>query len=200
MIVVVEGENDIEFMRRVSQILHDDDSQLPDLWALERSGEIIFVPIGGDNFCRWTERLASLRLPEFFILDREIPPLTCERQLAAEIVNRRHDCHAVLTGTRALENYLDRESLREVRGVDVDFGDDDDVPQLVASQLLKQSGGPPWSELSSRGKRRLKNRAKKWINTEAVSRMTVQRLADRDPDGDIRLWLTTIAWLAGFHS
>lgn len=101
---------------------------------------------------------------------------------------------------RALENYLDPESLREARGVEVDFGDDDDVPQLVASQLLKQSGGPLRSELPSRGRRRLKNHVKRWINTAAVSRMTAQRLADRDPDCDIRLWLTTIAWLAGFHS
>jgi hypothetical protein len=92
------------------------------------------------------------------------------------------------------------EALREARGIDVAFGDDDDVPQLVAQRLLEQSGGPAWSQLPSRGRRRLKDRAKKWLNTEAVARMTADRLAKRDADGDIRLWLTAIAWLCGLHN
>jgi hypothetical protein len=198
VIIIAEGEHDLAFLRRVSRILHGDDSRLPDLQAREQSGEVIFVPSGGSSLRHWATRLAGLGLPEFFIFDRETPPLTLERQRVADLINRRRDCHAVLTGKRAAENYLDSQSLREVRDIDVEFGDEDDVPELVASHLLQQSGGPPWRELPSRSKRRLKNCAKRWLNRLAVSRMTVQRLAARDPDGDIRLWLTTIGWLGGF--
>jgi hypothetical protein len=199
-LVIVEGSFDVEFLKRVSRILHADDPNLPDLRALEQAGTIIFVPIGGSNFCHWTHRLAGLEIPEFHLYDREVPPLTAEREQAADLVNRRPGCHAVLTSTRAIENFLDPHALLEARGIDIAFGDHDDVPQLVAQRMLELSGGPVWSELPSRGRRRLRDRAKKWLNTEAVARMTAARLAERDPDGDIRLWLTTIAWMAGLHN
>jgi hypothetical protein len=199
LILVVEGGFDIQFLKRISHVLHADDSRLPELRTLEQSGIIAFLPSGGSNLCHWTHRLSGFGIPEFHVYDRELPPLTAERQHAADLVNRRHDCHAVLTGKRAMENYLDPQTLHEARGIDVKFGDEDDVAELVAQRMLEQSGGPAWAELPSRGRRRLKNRAKKWLNTEAVARMTADRLAQRDPDADIRLWLTTIACLCGLH-
>ncbi len=163
VIIVAEGEHDLEFLRRVSRILHSVDSRLPDLQAREQSGEIILVPSGGSSLCHWVTRFAGLLLPEFYIFDRETPPLTQERQRVADHINRRRDCHAVLTGKRAIENFLDSESLREVRGIDLDFGDEDDVPELVASHLLQQSGGLAilvGTQLITQQSRRLKNLAK----------------------------------------
>ena len=195
LIVVVEGGFDIQFLKRISRILHNHDPWVPDLRTLEQSGEILFLPIAGSNFLHWTHRLARLGLAEFHILDREISPLTEEREKAAELVNQRPGCRAVLTGKRSMENFLHPAVLKEIRGIDVSFGDQDDVPQLAASALLKQVGGPDWLELSSRSRRRLRNLAKKWLNTEAVERMTVQRLAERDPAGEIRSWMKTIGQL-----
>ena len=60
----------------------------------------------------------------------------------------------------------------------------------------KQAGGPDWSELKSRTRRRLRNRSKKWLNTEAVDRMTIGRLAQRDPSGEVRSWLSLIGEIA----
>lgn len=40
------------------------------------------------------------------------------------------------------------------------------------------------------------DKAKVWHNTQAVERMTPQRLAERDPKGKVRSWLDTIARLA----
>lgn len=199
VLVIVEGGFDVQFLKRISRVLHADDPDLPDLRALEQAGTIIFVPIGGSNFCHWTHRLAGLAIPEFHLYDREVLPLTTEREQAADLVNRRPGCHAVVTSKRAIENYLAPQSILEVRGIAVTFGDHDDVPQLVAQRMLELSGGPVWSDLPSRGRRRLRDRAKKWLNTEAVARMTAARLAERDPDGDIRLWLTTIAWMVGLQ-
>jgi hypothetical protein len=87
---------------------------------------------------------------------------------------------------------LSPQVLQEVRGIDVPFGDHDDVPQLVASCLLKHAGGPDWPALTSRGRRRLRDCAKRWLNTTAVERMTVKWLGERDPAGEIRSWLMTI--------
>src|SRR5882724_9081974 len=47
VLFLVEGLNDIEFMRRISRILHVNNADLPDLADLENSGCLIFVPYGG---------------------------------------------------------------------------------------------------------------------------------------------------------
>ena len=66
VLIVIEGNNDIEFLRRASTILSMSDRTLPNLGHLERSGRIVFVPSGGD-VRRWAFRLAELRSPEFHL-------------------------------------------------------------------------------------------------------------------------------------
>jgi hypothetical protein len=103
---------------------------------------------------------------------------------------------------RNLENYLHQSALREARGVEVRFGDREAVAALVARQLYEAPGpGVPWEELPPRCQRRLRERAKHWLNTLAVDRMTPQRLAERDPQGEVTSWLRAIAGLVhGSHT
>ena len=42
----------------------------------------------------------------------------------------------------------------------------------------------------------MKNHAKRWLNSEAVSHMTPALLDEQDPQGDVRSWLKAIARLA----
>jgi len=196
LLVVVEGGNDIRFLKRISRILHADDASLPDLRAAEQAGIITFIPVAGSSFCHWTHRLEGLSLPEFHLLDREVPPLTAERERAVAIVNRRPDCRAVMTTKRSIENYLDSQALFETRGIDLSFGDDDDLPDMAARCCFERTSGCNWGDLPSRARRRLRNLAKKWLNSTAVEKMTPERLARRDPGGDIRSWLASIAGLS----
>jgi putative ATP-dependent endonuclease of OLD family len=155
---------------------------------------MIFVPIGGGDVIAWASLLAPIGLPEIHILDREMPPVTEARQQAARIVNQRPNCRASVTAKRALENYLHPQCLFDVRGAEVDFGDDDDVPELVVKQCYQQyAAEPAWDMLSSRARKRCRERVKRWLNREAVDRMTPERLAERDPPGEIRGWLKVIA-------
>jgi hypothetical protein len=161
LIVVVEGGSDIRFLKRISRILNNHDSHVPDLRILEQSGDILFLPIAGSNFLHWTHRLAGLCLPEFHLLDREVSPLTEERERAVKLINERPGCRAVLTNKRAMENYLCPQAIREARDIDVTFDDQADVPDLVAHIVLARAGGPAWAELPSRGRRRQRALAKK---------------------------------------
>ena len=200
VLVVVEGGNDIEFLRRASVILHADDAALPVLSHLERRGRIVFVPFGGDPR-KWVFRFAQLGHPEFHLFDREVPPATDIRRESARIINLRPGCHAAVASKRSIENYLHCDAIREARGVDVRFSDDDDVADLVAERcFLRQHPGDLWGELSTRARRRLRNRAKSWLNTLAVDRMSVARFAERDPEGEIQGWFRKIADLAGGSS
>jgi hypothetical protein len=148
----------------------------------------------------WTDRLAPLGSPEVHLYDRESGAATAPRLRAAEIINRRPGCRAFVTDKRALENYFHPDCLREARGIDVVFGDHDDVAALVARHAWDRGDKSiRWSALPPRARRRLRDKVKVWLNNEAVMRMNLDRLADRDPAGELVSWLSTIGRLAS-HS
>jgi hypothetical protein len=178
--------------------LHRGDRSLPDLRTLEQSGELVFIPVGGGDVIAWASLLAPIGLPELHLIDREMPPESEKRQQAARIVDQRPKCRAFVTSKRALENYLHPRCLFEARGIEVDFGDDDDVPELVAKRCYRSPAGEPaWENLTGRAHKRCRERAKRWLNREAVERMTPDRLAERDPVGEVRGWLMVMAELVG---
>lgn len=80
--------------------------------------------------------------------------------------------------------------------MNIEFGDDDPVPLLVAQAVCHgQPNQPVWAELSHRARKRRCERAKVWLNTRAVECMTPELLEQRDPDGEIAHWLKVIAGL-----
>ncbi len=195
VLVVVEGPNDIEFLRRISAILHRDDPRVPDLADMERQLALVFAPTGGVDLST-AFRFAGLSLPEFHLLDRDVPPATQTRHQVAAMVNSRARCHAVVTSKRSLENYLHREAIFEASGFSVAFSDEDDVPELIARKANERhEPGVAWDDLSARARKRLRYKVKRWLNTRAVEQMTAARLAERDPKGEVRAWLATIASL-----
>ena len=193
LLVVIEGPHDIEFLRRISRILSFHNSALPDLAEMESRRELVFIPFGGGDLWLWVDRLAPLGLPEFHLYDREASPETELRQNVASVVNSRPGCRAIVTGKRSLESYLHPSAIHEVCGIELDFGDDEHVADLIAERLYDREGEIPWPELPRRAQVRRRNRVKKWLHTKAVDRMTVQRLAERDPQGEVVSWLRAIS-------
>ena len=194
VLVVLEGAFDIEFLGRISRRLAGDSTGVPDLAALEQRGELVFFPFGGDP-CLWTDRLAPFGLPEFHLYDRELPPETSRRQAAADRVNQRPGCRAVITGKWALENYLHPQAIAEACDVQVRVGEHDHVADLIAEQQFRARHGVDWQRLTRRAQQRWRNRVKKTLHTKAVDHMTRDRLAERDPQGELVYWLQAIAHL-----
>jgi hypothetical protein len=197
ILAVVEGVNDIEFLRRMSCILHEDDPEIVNLAILEHEERLVFVPQGGGDLASWTYRLAPLKCPEFHLYDREAGSTTTLRLRTAERINRRAACRAFVTSKRTLENYLHPACLWEARGVEIAFDDNDDVAAVAARDAWSKAGKSlDWFELPRRARHRLRDKLKRWLNTEAVMRMSLQRLAERDPAGELISWLVAIAQLA----
>ena len=196
VLVVVEGRYDIEFLKRISGVLAAHRADLPNLAQLEQAGKLVFIPAGGD-FVPWLHRLAGFGCAEVHIYDREVPPVTQQREAGAAAVNRRPHCCAFVTRHRTLENYLHPDAVREARGLDLVFSDQDDVAALAAKASLVLHSSVGWDALSRRSRQRLRNRAKSWLNTAAADRMTPQRIVERDPAGEIPLWLATIGRFVG---
>ncbi len=195
VLVIVEGRYYIEFLKRVSGVLAADRAEVPSLAQLEQAGKLIFIPAGGD-FVPWLHRLAGFGCAEVHIYDREVSPVTEQRQAGAIAVNSRPRCSAFVTRHRSLENYLHSDAVREARGLDLKFADQDDVAALAAQASLAIHASVAWESLSRRARQRLRNRAKSWLNTAVADRMTPERLAERDPAGEIPLWLATIGQFA----
>ena len=196
VLVVVEGVFDIEFLRRISRRLAADGAPVPDLAELEQQGRLVFFPFGGDP-CLWTDRLAPFGLPEFHLYDRELPPETARRRGAADHVNRRPGCRAVLTTKRALENYLHPQAISETCDVRVQLDDDAHVADLIAEQQFRGRHDIDWQRLTRRAQQRWRNRVKKRLHTLAADRMTWDRLTECDPRGEVVLWLQDIEHLMG---
>ena len=204
--VGVEGSNDINFLKEVSAILHGEDDSLPNLGQMEQSDELVFFPLGGSNLKLWVNRLESLGRPEFHIYDGDVGGY--EEQMRR--INSRERCRALKTCKREMENYLHPDAIKEVMGIEVEFGDDDDVPKIIAQKLYEkaldgrraregQNGQAvrKWEDLGQNARKQTIRDIKAKLNSTVVRRMTPALLAERDPEGEIKNWLKTIADLAG---
>jgi hypothetical protein len=198
--VMVEGPNDIEFLHRMSTLLHAAETELPDLAMMERQGKLIVVPVGGGEAQLWTFRLAGIGVPEFHLYDRDVPPQTEIRRRIVKRINGRLNCIAFLTGKRAMENYLHPDTIFEVSGLRVAYSDQDDVAQAIARAGYRENNSRiPWEAVPPRARRRRLHKIKKWLNTQAVERMTLERLTQQDPGGEVLSWLMIIGRLASGH-
>jgi len=201
VLIVVEGVNDVEFLRRISTLLNNHDPQVPDLAARDANGELVFLPIGGGGVSAWSDRLAPIRCCEFHLYDRELSPETELRQKAIRRIKSRLGCHAALTRMRSLENYLNPDAILAAGGPQIHFGEDDSVGEVVAKCAFEtRHPQVSWDTLKRRTQKRLANLAKRWLNTRAVDCMTPQLLRASDPHGDILAWLATIDVLGGWQS
>jgi hypothetical protein len=109
--------------------------------------------------------------------------------------NEHRNCEAVSTEKLEMENYLHPAAIKAVRSeVDITFGDFDDVPLLVAQAVNQaKSHSEPWEKLTSNKRDKEIKKAKRWLNEKAAAQMTPELLDERDPNGEVRGWLSRIA-------
>jgi len=191
--VCVEGPNDVAFLRNMAKVL----------WAAgcdvgfdpDNTPEIVFLPLGGSTLRDWVNShyLRPLKRPEIHIYDRGggSPP---KYQAQADEINQRNDgSRALLTRKREAENYLHRDAIREVLGVEVEVSDENDVPEMVARAIHgREEGAVPWEQLSDEKRKKKRDRAKRRLNNEVAAAMTVERLRERGALDEIREWFGII--------
>ncbi len=142
--IVVEGVIDIAFLKSLSRAFRAHGANVPDLDALELSGEVVFVPAGGsNNLAYWTSRLQPLARSEFHLFDRDAPSTApAKHQAKIDAVNQRKGCRAVTTSRLEVENFVHHvaitacaQSQQIVCNLNAPFGPDDDVPALLVAEL-----------------------------------------------------------------
>lgn len=198
--VGIEGKNDENFLKGISEIISKTDSTVDCLLDLETKGYLVFIPVAGSNAGLWVSRLKGLNRPEYHIFDRDFPPPQDPHYgVEADAINARAGCRAVHTTKAEIENYLHPDAIKMARAevTLTNIGNFDDVPMLAAEMVHNAADGSSlWDSLKPEDQKKKSSRAKSWLNNDAVSHMTIELLAESDPDGELTSWLREITVLA----
>lgn len=191
--ICVEGPNDVKFLSAISKVLHNNDNSIPNL---EEDNRVTFIILGGNTLNEWVQKhyLKELGRPEVHLFDRDNSD-NPTYQAACDLVNSRGDgSYAYITKKLELENYLHPDAIKEVFGITISFGDNDDVPTIVAQAVHNLSESKnDWASLTQDNKKKKCSAAKKRLNAEVAAKMTVERLKECDPEGELENWLREIA-------
>jgi hypothetical protein len=191
----VEGKWDIEFLKRISKIIHATDPTVPDLNEAEASRALVFIPLGGSSMELWSVRLAELDRPEFYITDRDkAPPAQPKYHRHITEWNLRANCTAYSTTKKELENYLHPDAIKFIAATFPNaIADFDNVPLVLAETLhTADANAPAWNTVADDLKKEKARNTKRRLNTECVDKMTVALLAQSDPNGELSSWLKAI--------
>lgn len=188
VLVFVEGRHDVSLLSHFSRLLNTHDTSLP---LLRDNPRVAFMPVGGNNLKDWVNKqyLKELQRKEVHIYDKDGD---YSKQQAA-IGAQGHVCF--LTGKRESENYIHPKAIERALGIAVQFGNEDDVPLLVAKALHEKNGDPGkgvWKEDDEDWVRSKCSRAKERLNDESVSAMTYEEWVEIDQGREIEQWLKAI--------
>ena len=195
--VGVEGKHDITFLCHLSKILSEAGENLPDLRKEEDAGNLVFVPLGGNNLDLWVSRLKGFSRPEFYLMDRDTePPSQPKYHAVANELNNRDHCVAWTTKKRELENYIHPDVIKSQYPKYSGSGNAfEDVPTLFARAVHEASKSEQsWEEVIADQEKLGKkvSNAKKRLNNEFVPKMSPELLSKIDSANEVRGWLEKI--------
>ena len=194
-LLFVEGNHDINALLRYSNLLNSHDNSIN---ALSDSIDVAYVIAGGSSLKFYIDQkyLSGLGKAELHIYDNDVAEY---RQYVQQINNQNDDRKKAFNTTkRELENYLTKEAIEEAYAENgtileiPNFGDNDDVPELVAKVLFETSPEKIWDDLDESQKKRRESRVKKFLNTQAVEKMTIERLQMNNGKQELESWFNTL--------
>ena len=194
-LLFVEGNHDITALKIYSRILNASNNTI---LLLENNPEIGIIISGGSSLKFYIDNkyLDGLGKPEVHIYDNDIAEYKTYVQKINDEGNPNKS--AFNTSKVELENFLTKEAIEEAYAqngtvvVIPEIDDEMDVPNVVAKALYETSDDKNWDELEESKQKRKKSRVKKLLNSQAVEKMTIDRINQRNGFAEIELWLNTI--------
>ena len=189
----------VNALKRYSQIISNFDDKVINLMT---SSDVGYVITGGSALKHYVEQhhLGGLGKSEIHIYDNDVP----DYQASVARINDENSPKKIAFNTykRELENYLHPSAIHEAyseagtEGVSlVEIKDDTDVPYEVA-KLLNSLNNNNWDELDPEKQKELASNKKKFLNIQAIEKMTVERIRGRGGYEEICHWLTEISRLS----
>ncbi len=195
VLLYVEGNHDVEALKRYSHILNADNHAIIDLTT---TIEVGYVITGGSALKHYIKHkhLEGLGKPAVHIYDNDV----AEYRTAVNRINGENNPNkkAFNTTKLELENYLHHEAIVEaytetgINNLTLDpITDTRDVPLYVAEKLYNRDG-EDWTTLPSEDQKDKASDKKKLLNTKAVEKMTLARIRERGAYDELILWFNTI--------
>ncbi|MBL8795462.1 MAG: hypothetical protein JNM56_16275 [Planctomycetia bacterium] len=187
----MESQEDFRLLFRLAKILHRTDRSLPDLQKHAKAGEVMCLPFGL-HARGFVELFLNFDMPQMYFFTRGTGPLPEERRELIRRIRQDVDCSAVILRKRAMTNYLHPDAIYEEYRAPVAVADDTDVPVEVAQHVLKRLKFPAWDQLDPQLRTDMAAAMAIELSIKASRRMTAERLAQRDPNGEVAGWLRSI--------
>lgn len=196
VLLFVEGNHDVNALKRYSTILSCHDQAILDLNDTDCVGYVI---TGGSALKHYLEQkhLDGLGKPEVHLYDNDVQSY----RDAVQAINDDPNPSKVAFNTvkNELENYLHADAIEEAYAAQgtpsVAIGtitNEMDVPAEVAKKLNELNANN-WNELPEEKKKEKANNKKKTLNTIAVEKMTVEKLEESGGYVDIHTWLLAVS-------
>jgi predicted ATP-dependent endonuclease of OLD family len=181
VLVYVEGNHDVNALKRYSKIMNHDNPDIINLSTVE----VGWVITGGSALKHYINNkyLSGLGKPEVHIYDNDVP----EYRTFVGRINSENDPKKIAfnTSKNELENYLHHQAVIDayadngIDGIIIDpISDNQDVPMIVA-QALYSRDGRDWAVLDPDDQKSLSTDKKKILNTQVVDKMTIERIRER---------------------
>ncbi|MBL8792401.1 MAG: hypothetical protein JNM56_00705 [Planctomycetia bacterium] len=190
-VVGMESQEDFRLFFRLAKILHRSDRSLPDLQKHAKAGEVMCIPFGLQPR-GFIEMFLTVDVPQLYLFGRGTGSVSDDQRDLMRRICRRGDCSAVVLRKRAMPNYLHAAAIYEEYRASVSVQDDNDVPVEVVQHVLKPMKFPAWDQLDPQLRADLAAAMAIELSIKASRRMTAERLAQRDPDGEVAGWLRMI--------
>lgn len=183
-LICVEGPTDVNALKALSQILHFENNNLPDLSTDDR---VAFIVLGGGNLKHWVNNnyLKGLGKPEFHIYDADVPSYSD----SANEVNQRGDgSRGFITLKHEIESYLHTDAINIAFGIEMEVTDHPNeegeaTPKIFAKAYSAVKG---FDGIMGDSKAKMK------LSDQAFSKMTAEMIKERDPDGEVEGWFRII--------
>lgn len=194
-LLFVEGNHDINALKIYSRILNANNAEILNL---ENNKQIGVVISGGSSLKFYIDNkyLDGLGKPQIHIYDNDIEDY---RNYVKKINDDNDNSKKAFNTTKLeLENYLTKEAIEEAfasNGTIITLPvieDNMDVPNVVARILYETSPEKIWDDLVESKQKRRESRIKKMLNSQAVEKMTIERLIERNALDEMELWLNTL--------
>lgn len=206
VLVFVEGENDVNGLIGISKLLNANDNSIINL---ENNEAVAFIPTGGSQLKYYIEKkyLDGLLQSQVHVYDSDIPAYV---QSVANLNAEGSDKKIGYNTTKLeLENYLHHEAINECyQDLNItinltEITDTDDVPEKVAIAVHSATSASDWNSINpdpvkneEKQKKKI-SKAKRQLNTNAINKMTIDRLTERGGYDEIKVWLDKISEFIG---
>lgn len=184
LIILVEGKNDVNFLKHISKILYSVNKTKINLFSDNR---IVFIPTGGVESLKDyinSKYLRGFGIPEIYIADKDNDN---HQKISKAVVTERREMENYIHPDVIIDYFTDKYPTLKKEDFTIDFNNQDTEIPKELHELLKSKEHEFGNENAPR-----QDTIKNWLNTRIVSKMNYEHLKELKVHKEIESWFKLI--------